>query len=46
VLLRIAHQSDVAKLTPAGWKLHFAGEVKAHRLSILERLLGATAPRG
>ena len=41
VLLRIAHESDVTKLTPRGWKTHFASKVEAHRLSILERFLEA-----
>ena len=43
VLLRIAHESDVTKLTPQGWLGHFADEVQQHRLSILERLVAAQA---
>jgi transposase len=31
VLLRIATETDVRKLTPAGWKKHFAAEVQAQR---------------
>jgi hypothetical protein len=31
VLLRIARESDPAKLTPHGWKRHFADEVEAER---------------
>jgi len=31
VLLRIAVESDVSKLTPAGWKEHFAEQVQAER---------------
>jgi len=29
VLLRIGHESDVKKLTPHGWKKHFAAEVES-----------------
>jgi transposase len=38
VLLRIAKTSDVAELTPYGWKARWAPVVEAHRASILERL--------
>lgn len=31
VLLRIARESDVTKLTPHGWKQHFAADVEAER---------------
>ncbi len=34
VLVRIAHETDVKKLTPHGWKEHFQAEVE-------ERLRGA-----
>jgi hypothetical protein len=43
VLLRIAREKDVEKLTPRGWKQHFAAEVEAHRNSILERIVNALA---
>ena len=43
VLMRIAHETDVAKLTPAGWKQHFADQVDAYRMSILERLVAPPA---
>lgn len=35
VLLRIARESDVAKLTPHGWKENFAAEVDAERASAM-----------
>jgi transposase len=41
VLERIAKESDVEKLTPHGWKKHFAAEVAAQRDSILARLAAA-----
>jgi len=31
VMLRIAHETDVAKLTPHGWQEHFQAEVEAER---------------
>ena len=31
VLLRIGTETDVKKLTPAGWKRHFAAQVQAER---------------
>jgi transposase len=43
VLLRIAHETDVAKLTPRGWKEHFQAQVQAHHNSILERIVNALA---
>jgi len=30
-MLRIAHETDVAKLTPHGWQEHFQPEVEADR---------------
>ena len=41
VLERVGYESDVAKLTPRGWKAHHAPEVESHRLSILERMVTA-----
>ncbi|MCA8975423.1 MAG: IS66 family transposase, partial [Planctomycetes bacterium] len=38
VLLRIGSESDVAKLTPHGWKQHFAQDVADHHEDILCRL--------
>ena len=38
VLTRISHCSDVGKLTPHGWKKHFAAEVASTRDEILHRL--------
>jgi transposase len=38
VLLRIGHESDVKKLTPSGWKRHFAAEVESE-LARAARLL-------
>ena len=38
VLLRIGEESDVTKLTPHGWKQHFAQEVADHQEDILCRL--------
>ncbi len=35
VLLRIARESDAAKLTPHGWKKNFADEVEAERASAM-----------
>ena len=40
VLLRIHHCSDVQKLTPHGWKEHFALEVERQRDTILGRFVG------
>ena len=39
VLLRISTCSDVAKLTPHGWKQHFQADVAAQRQAVLDRLL-------
>ena len=41
VLLRVARESDVAKLTPHGWKEHFADDVHAERQAVLARFVGA-----
>ena len=43
LLLRIAHEQDVTKLTPRGWELHFAEQVQAHQHAILERIVKAIA---
>ena len=43
LLLRIAHEPDVKKLTPRGWKQHFAAQVQAHQHAILERIVKALA---
>lgn len=39
VLLRISTCSDVKKLTPHGWKQHFAAEAEARRHEILQRIV-------
>jgi transposase len=39
VLLRISTCSDVTKLTPRGWKTHFADQVAAERRGAIERIL-------
>lgn len=39
VLIRIAFESDVAKLTPHGWKKHFEADVTARRDEVLRRIL-------
>ena len=39
VLLRVARESDVQKLTPHGWKKHFAENVAADREVAVARLL-------
>jgi hypothetical protein len=39
VLLRISTCSDVSKLTPHGWKEHFAAQVAAERAAAMTRLL-------
>jgi len=41
VLLRIARETDVTKLTPHGWKQHFAAEVEAERQAAIARFVGA-----
>lgn len=38
VLMRIGQESDVTKLTPHGWKQHFAKDVAVHQEDILCRL--------
>ena len=46
VLLRIGHESDVAKLTPHGWKQHFAVDVmKAFRGSAAPVVPTSTIPQ-
>lgn len=40
VMLRIAHETDVAKLTPHGWKEHFQAEVEAERDAALAYYAG------
>ncbi len=39
VLLRIGTETDIAKLTPHGWKKHFQAEVRARHQRILDRLV-------
>ena len=39
VLVRIGHESDIAKLTPHGWKLAFQDQVSARRDEILRRIV-------
>lgn len=39
VLLRITQESDVAKLTPHGWKEHFADEVERERQAVMDRFI-------
>ena len=41
VLLRIARESDVTKLTPHGWKQHFAADVEAERQAAVAYFVGA-----
>ena len=41
VLLRIAHETDVKKLTPHGWQKHFAAEVEAERQAAMARFVGS-----
>jgi hypothetical protein len=41
VMLRIARESDVAKLTPHGWREHFQVEVEAERAAALALFAGA-----
>jgi transposase len=41
VLLRIARESDVEKLTPHGWRKHFAEEVERERRDVIARFVGA-----
>lgn len=40
VILRIAHETDVAKLTPHGWREHFQAEVAAERDAALAHFAG------
>jgi hypothetical protein len=41
VLLRIGRESDVTKLTPHGWKQHFAAEVEAERQAAMAYIVGS-----
>lgn len=40
VLLRIAHETDVSKLTPKGWREHYAATVTAERDAAVAKILG------
>lgn len=40
VLLRIARETDVAKLTPHGWRDHFQVEVEAERHAVTRAFIG------
>lgn len=40
LLLRVARETDVAKLTPHGWKEHFQAEVEQERRAAMGALLG------
>ena len=40
VLLRIARDPDVAKLTPHGWREHYRDEVEAERQAVTQAFLG------
>ncbi len=40
VLLRVARETDVAKLTPHGWREHFQAEVEEERQAALASFLG------
>ena len=39
-MLRIARETDVAKLTPHGWREHFQVEVEAERNAALAQFAG------
>jgi hypothetical protein len=41
VLLRIATESDPAKLVPHGWREHFAKEVEAEHRAAIAKLFGS-----
>lgn len=41
--LRVDGESDAAKLTPHGWKHHFAAEVEAERRAVLDYFVGSSA---
>jgi len=41
VLLRIARETDVAKLTPHGWREHFQSEVEQERQAAMAAFLGS-----
>ena len=43
VLLRLGRCGDVSKLTPHGWKEHFASQVEHDRRDLIERLVGKQA---
>ena len=40
VLLRIARETDVAKLTPHGWRVHFQDDVEAERQAAVAAFVG------
>ena len=40
LLVRIGRESDVSKLTPHGWKEHFAEQVAAEHEAAVARLTG------
>ena len=40
VLLRISTETDVTKLTPSGWREHYADQVAQERDGAIDRLLG------
>ena len=42
LLVRIAHEPDVTKLTPHGWKEHFADKVRERREAVLGRILAGS----
>ena len=42
LLVRIAHETDVTKLTPHGWKQHFEAEVRERREEVLARILAGS----
>ena len=41
VLLRVANEADASKLTPHGWKMHFASSVAAARDQVLSAAVAA-----
>ena len=41
VLLRIARETDVAKLTPHGWREHFQSEVEEEKQAVMAAFLGS-----
>lgn len=40
LLLRLAHESDVTKLVPHGWRKHFAEQVEAEHQAAIAKLFG------